>query len=276
MIDSVIKPLVNKIHAVNTNYESIVRALSIGDSDAEGSLRQLIVDVKNLFADFKSAIAHMKYGVTMSPGFVPNVAVMVKMIIYFVKEIIYAIQLFTELLKLAANVANIRTILNWFYDDIAKAQQLLSLAKLHVERALNRTKQKVTKNIEWQKLAILINLDEKYSEAKEAYYEKMLDAIKKTQQIDTKKPSNVMTQAEALAYNLQQEKNKQLQINQYAEVQLVESQLKEATLEVDSYENKRKALAEDKRYWKKRWSTEEDQDKKFFSLSPKINANVEA
>lgn len=276
MIDSVIKPLVNKIHAVNTNYESIVRALSIGDSDAEGSLRQLIVDVKNLFADFKSAIAHMKYGVTMSPGFVPNVAVMVKMIIYFVKEIIYAIQLFTELLKLAANVANIRTILNWFYDDIAKAQQLLSLAKLHVERALNRTKQKVTKNIEWQKLAILINLDEKYSKEKAIYYETMLTTIKKTQQIDTKKPSNVMTQAEALAYNLQQEKNKQLQINQYAEVQLVESQLKEATLEVDSYENKRKALAEDKRYWKKRWSTEEDQDKKFFSLSPKINANVEA
>lgn len=265
-----------KVKALNVSYEYTLRALATGDPQAEESIRELIKSIKHLFADFKSAISQMKYGVSMSPGFAPNVGVVINMTIYFIKEIAFAITLFMELMKLASNIMSLSTVLNMFYEDIAKAQKLLSLTKLRVERALNRTKQKINKNIEWQKLAILINFNEKYSEQKKDYYEKMLDSIKKTQQIDTKKPSNAMTQAEALAYNLQQEKNKQLQINQYAEVQLVESHLKEAKLEVNSYENQRKALAADKIYWKNRWASEEEEDKKFFSLSPKINAHMEA
>jgi hypothetical protein len=275
--DSVIKPLTKKIKSINDNYDSIVQGLSVGDPKANEAIKELVKSVKSIFADFESALSQMKYGVRMSPGLFPNVGLVAAMIVYFIQEIIAAVSLFTELLKLISNIANLRTVLDWFYNDIAKAQQALSLSKLHAERMLNRTKQKVEKNIEWEKTKITININEKYSKQKQGYYQKQLESIQQAQtQTVTPPDTSKMTSGDIMAYNLQQEKNKQLQINQYAESQVLQNQLTELTTEVSSYDLQRKALDDDKTYWHQRWDTEAKQDTKFFNMSPQINANAEA
>ena len=103
---------------------------------------------------------------------------MIKMLIFYIQEIAAIIQLFVQLMQLVANILSLATIIAWFMNDLKAAQNYLQKRMLWMERAVNRVKQKVQKNLEWIKRTVTIKINEIFTKAQIQYYQKQLDTAK--------------------------------------------------------------------------------------------------
>lgn len=271
-MDSIVKPLLTQVKAVNLNYDQIVQQLSAGDPAAKDRIRTLATETRKLFANFKEKIAHMKSSVEMSPGFVPNIGVMIKMLMFFIKEVIAVIQLFLELMKLINNIFSLKTVIDWIMKDLIAAQKWLAKKKLWVTRAINRVKQKVTKNIEWIKRKVTLKVNEVLAKAQLKYYTKLKEAADKSLSKATSelKPTGnkVKDKVAELAEKKKAEQRQRLK-------QYYNDKVREKQAEVDSFPGQYDAIQQDKEYWNKRWSDEAAKDRKeLLDDIPGINKNV--
>lgn len=181
MSDSIVKPLLTQVKATNDQYDQVVQGLATGKPESKQLLKSLIRETKKLFANFQEKQATLKASLKQSPGFAPNVGVMVAMLKFYIQEIIAIVQLISQLMALVAKIIGLKTVIDWIVKDLQTAQKWLQKQVVLAERAANRVRQKVQKNLEWIKTAITIKINEIYSKAQLTYYTKQLNSAKASQ-----------------------------------------------------------------------------------------------
>ena len=159
-MDSVIQPLNVKITAISNNIGLVLRGLMRGDPEVKKQIDSLCTSVINIKADFTSAVASMKASSELSIKSMvsaKNPTPLVKVVAFYVGEVIAAVNLLNNLLKLLNNLLSINTVLTLLMDEINQLKVWLNKKLLWLTRQLNRMKEKIQKNIEWVKRLAIAN-----------------------------------------------------------------------------------------------------------------------
>ena len=286
-MDSVVKPLLTQVKAINAHYDQVVQGLATGDPRAKQMLNDLARGVRQLFAHFNSSTNTMKSNVQMAPGLQP--VSMTKMITFYVQEVVLVIQLFVQLMLLVNNILSLRTIIDFIMKDLIAFQQYLQARMLYVEHAINRAAQKIQKNIEWVKTAATISISEAFSNQQLSYYKAQLSAAQKassatptTTTTTTHAPTTpVATHSTPAAAVALGDSNPQIQAQQQqtqqAQTQAVVSalQAKVDSIKTDlaSYPVQRAAIVTDKAYWNAKWDAQAKADQQLLNSAPKQGIN---
>lgn len=180
-MDSILKPLAKKVNVFTDNIGVIARGLGAGDPEAKKRIDGLWKDLANFYQDCQSGYAAVyaswNNAISTAQG-AYNPSPMIKMIVYYIGEVMAAIQLITGLIKLIASVLSISTLLQFFMADIIAIQKALNTAKLWMIKAIERAKQKLMKNIEWIKRKLAANFNKIYLKAQLKAYEAILEQLK--------------------------------------------------------------------------------------------------
>lgn len=280
-MQSVIKPLNDKVTILTNNLGTVLRGLRRGDPETTKQVSSLISSIKSTKADFKSTVNSMYASYEASIATMAglyNPMPMVKIIAFFLQEAIAAIQLLTNLLKLIANLLSISSLLALISDDILAMQQWLNKKVLWLTRALERVKQKTKKWIEWKQREISANLTLIYLKSNKVTVENTLkllkDKLANTQQVDLGTPNpdvNGNYQSGVFVYYKASEVKEQEVIINAVQGNLneIETEIKEKELELSKY------IPNDKKFYEKLWSDAEEKDKKdLLQDTPKLDADV--
>lgn len=152
-MESVIKPLNDKVETLNNNLDAVLRSLSRGEPSAKEQVAALLTSVKNTKAEFKATVNSMYASYESSVATMAglyNPMPMVKIIGFFLQEALAAIQLLTSLLQLIANLLSINSLLAYLSEDLQVAQQWLNKKLLWLTRKVNRIKEITQKKLEWK------------------------------------------------------------------------------------------------------------------------------
>ncbi len=177
---SVIQPLSNKVAIFTSHIGTIVIGLGNGDPEAKKQVQALWKDLSNFYQDCSSGYAQVNASYNHSVAAAQsssNPTPLIKIISYYIGEVIAAIQLVSNLIKLIASLISISTIIEYFTSDLLAAQRYLNTKALWLTRSIARAKQKLSKNIEWQKRIISDNLEIEYYIAQEQQYNILLNQL---------------------------------------------------------------------------------------------------
>jgi hypothetical protein len=248
-MDSIIKPLNNKVKALEQNLSTVVIGLTKGDPSAKKEVQALISSFKSVDADFKSAVSTLKANAEGSAktimGLV-NPSPMFPVLIFYTKEVIEAIKLLMSFLKLTAQLLSISTLLSVMSADMIETQKSLNKKLLWLTRSLERLKQKTQKTIEWEKRIITAKMNLVYLESSKKSIENTLKTLKNP--VGEKGKTTIAVPTGTA--------NKEAIIGMENQLATVNQQIADSHKELD------KNILEDKTYWNGRWNIEETQDKK--------------
>jgi hypothetical protein len=179
-MDSILKPLANKVAIYTAHIGIITRGLIAGDPIATSQVQNLWKELSNFYQECQSGYAQVysSYNNSVSTAQAAyNPTPMIKMIAYYIGEVMAAIQLIANLMKLIASVLSIATILEVLVSELVKLQQSLNMPALWMRKAVDRAKQRLNKNIEWQKRTISANFNVIYLNGQVESYQVISDQL---------------------------------------------------------------------------------------------------
>lgn len=248
-MDSIIKPLNDKVKALEQSLGNIIVGLTKGDPAAKKEVQGLISSFKSVDADFKSAVATLKANAEGSAktimGMV-NPSPMFPVLIFYTKEVIEAIKLLTNFLKLLGQLLSVSTLLAVMSADMAEAQKALNKKLLWLTRSLDRLKQKTQKTVEWEKRTITAKMNLTYLDTSKKSIENTLKTLKNP--VGEKGKTTIAVPTGTA--------NKSAIVGVENQLATINQQIADSHKELDQN------IPEDKTYWKKKWDSEEAQDKK--------------
>ena len=172
-MQSVIEPLTKKVDIFTTHIATILYGLGAGDPAARVELDGLWKDLANFKQDCQSTLASLSASYENSTATAQssnNPSPMIKMIVYYIKEVAAAITLISSLIKLITTLVSISSLLEYLDAKLVNAQQNLNTKTVWLTRALTRTKQKISKTVEWEKRAISAKLEIVYYKSQQKQY----------------------------------------------------------------------------------------------------------
>lgn len=179
-MDSVIKPLVKKVALFNKDLTRTREGLVKGDPQAVSDIHQLASDIAKLYQDCLSAFTQTKVameGSLKTFTITPGGTVTLPSVIYWVKEILPAINLVIEVIKLLTNLFSVSTLLQLVMTEVTKAYNYCRTQTIWLNRAIERSKQKLSKNIEWQRRTIAATINIVYLKGQKKQYETVLSQL---------------------------------------------------------------------------------------------------
>jgi hypothetical protein len=278
-MQSVIKPLNEKVKVLTKNVSQVLRGLQRGDPETKKQIKALCTSVQNVKSDFKSTInamyASYESSVATMAGLY-NPMPMVKIVIYYLQEALAAVELLNNLMKLAASLINISTLISLIVADLEMARLWLNKRLLWLTRALNRIKEKAQKNIEWVKRGAIADATLLYLKAQKKMTETAINNLErqiKTTEQNTEKIPDVngeYVQGTWVFYGTTESSKKDEVLASF------KTQLTQIDLEIDKVTfEKDEAIPNDRKWWNAKWDKEADIDKvDLIKDMPKINADV--
>ena len=255
-MDSIVKPILTQLKAINTHYDQIVRGLATGDPAARQMLNDLAKEIRQIFAHTKSTTNSLNANLAAAPGLQPST--MMKTITYYAHEVGAVVQVLIQITVLVTNILSLRTIIDFIMQDLIAAQKWLQTQMLWIERAVNRAAQKVQKNIEWVKRGLSIDVSEAYSNAQLQFYTSQLQTAQKAQSDQTTTNATSTTTTPTAQ---QTAATKAIADQQKAVVTSLQSKVDSIKADLASYPAQRQAITDDKTYWNARWDKEAQADK---------------
>lgn len=248
-MDSIIKPLNEKVKAVSEHVAEVVRGLQRGDPAAKQQVQSLFQTVRFLKADFKSTVNSMnashKNSIKTMAGLY-NPGPMVSVIAFFLTEVLAAVQLLANLLKLIASLISIITVLMVQVMDLEKMYALFNRKALWLSRALTRTKEKGIKNIEWIRRSAVIQPTTAFLNSQKKAYTKLIDNINAKYSSPTTNTSTTEIKVSPDDKRVIDEAN---------------SKIDDIDAELNGLENEQfMYIPNDKKYYYAKWKLEEEQD----------------
>ena len=274
-MQSVIKPLNEKVKTLTKNVSTVLTGLRRGDPETKKQIKSLCTSVQHIKSDFKSTVNSMYASYESSVATMAglyNPMPMVKIVVYFLQEALAAVELLNNLMKLAASLLNINTIISLIMVDLEKARSWMNKKLLWLTKALNRIKEKIQKNIEWVKRQVIASATLLYLKTSKKTTEAAIAALKS----QTKDPppqdgiNGEYIQGKFIYYESAESKKK-------ADVlAATEAQLVQINLEIDKVTfEKEQAIPNDKKWWTAKWKKETDQDKAdLITDVPKVGVDV--
>ena len=212
----------------------------------------------------------MKSNVQMASGLQP--ASMMKMITFYVQEVMAVMQLFIQLMTLITNILSLRTVIDFLMSDLIAAQAYLQTKMLYVEHAVTRAKQKISKNIEWVKRKLTIDISESFTNHQLAYYNAQLDTAKGASTTTASTSNNIQTDPTIAAQ--QQAAQKAQQAAQKAVIAALTNKVDSLKADMASYPAQRTAIDTDKVYWNALWDKQAKADQALLQTAPQVGANT--
>ncbi|MCI4436606.1 MAG: hypothetical protein JHC33_07330 [Ignisphaera sp.] len=261
-MQSVIKPLNAKVKVLTANIVTILTGLKRGDPETKKQIKSLCSDVKNAQSEFKSTVNSMyasyESSVSTMAGLY-NPMPMIKIIVYFLREALAAVELLNNLLKLAAALLNINTVISLIIADLELARGWINKKLVWLTKALNRIKQKVQKNIEWIKRQVIaratlvyLNYSKKITEAAISFLQSKTKSLEKSPDVNGEYVDGVWVYWSST----EDQKKELLLANTQSQLVQINLEIEKVTFEKD------KAIPNDIDWWKTKWKLEEEQDKK--------------
>jgi len=278
-MQSVIKPLNEKIKVLTKNVSQVLRGLQRGDPETKKQVKALCTSVQHIKSDFKSTVNSMYASYESSVATMAglyNPMPMVKIVRYFLQEALAAVDLLNNLLKLAASLINISTLISLIIADLEMARTWLNKKLLWLTKALNRIKEKMQKNVEWFKRDIIAKATLAYLRSQKKTTETAINnlerQIKTTEQNTEKIPdiNGEYVQGVWYFYGTTESSKKNEVLESF------KTQLTQIDLEIDKVTfEKDKAIPNDKKWWNDKWEKEKNTDQAdLIKDVPKINADV--
>lgn len=234
-MQSIIKPLNKKVDVLKTQTAIILSDLIQGKPEATKEVERLWADVLNIKAEFSSTVSAMKASQessikTMAGMYNPSP--MIPVLVFYVSEVIAAINLLKSLLELITSIATINTVLTLSITELEDARKVLNVNLIKLTHSVERAKQKTVKNIEWEKRKINAIANLEYLKQNK----KALDSTLQTLQKNPKDNEKAIRQL-----NVQLDYNKIEENKNLAE--------------------KNENIPRDKKSWEAKWTKEEKEEK---------------
>ena len=179
-MDSVIKPLVKKVALFNKDLTRTRAGLVKGDPQAVSGIHQLASDIAKLYQDCLSTFTQTKVameGALKTFTITPGGTVTLPSVTYWVKEILPAINLVIEVIKLLTNLFSVSTLLQLAMTEVTKAYNYCGTQTIWLNKAIERSKQKLSKRMEWQRRTIAATINIVYLKGQKKQYETVLSQL---------------------------------------------------------------------------------------------------
>jgi hypothetical protein len=280
-MQSVIKPLNDKVKTLNVNLAEVLRGLRRGDPEAKKAVSALITSVKNTKSEFTSTVNSMYASYESSVATMAglyNPMPMVKIIAFFLQEVLAAIQLLTSLLQLIANLLSVSALLTLLSEDIAAAQGWLNKKMLWLTKSLNRVKEITQKKMEWKKRDYSATYNLAYYKEQKQIVENTLTSLKAkllNAQQDITAPPDPNVNGEYVNGVFIYFKTSDVK-RQEAIIVAVQGKLDEINANIEQNELELSTyIPNDQAFYRAKWDKEVEQDKKdLITDVPKLNADV--
>ena len=255
---SVIKPLNAKLTVIANNLQAVSRGLLRGDPTALKAVSDLCTSISHIKADFMSTLASVRASSEASAktmAGLTNPTLLSGTVIFWVGEVIAAVQFLSNLMKVITGLLSLNTIIAALFEELTKLKQMLNLPILWLAKSLERVKQKISKNIEWAKRQALVPIQRAYLNIVKDQLHTVLGNLKNTpvpgvngDYADLKKTvfiyyKNVTTNDTAIAAV-------------QARLDDINKQIVDLDIEINVN------IPNDKAFWAARWKAEEEKDRK--------------
>jgi hypothetical protein len=278
-MQSVIKPLNEKVKVLTKNVSQVLRGLQRGDPETKKQIKSLCTSVQHIKSDFKSTVnamyASYESSVATMSGLY-NPMPMVKIVMYYLQEALAAVELLNNLMKLAASLINISTLISLIVADLEMARAWLNKKLLWLTKALNRIKEKMQKNVEWFKRDVMARATLLYLKSQKKTTETAITnlerQVKATEQNTEKIPdvNGEYIDGTWYFYGTTESKKKDDVLASF------QTQLTQINLEIEKVTfEKDQAIPNDRKWWNAKWDKEKATDQSdLIKDMPKINADV--
>jgi hypothetical protein len=292
---SIIEPLAKKVELFNKDIARILDGLVKGDPAAIERVHELTSGIAKLYQDCKSilnqtnataASALKTYAILPPPGG----QVTISSLRAALEEVQPALNLVTSVIRLIANLASVSTLLQLTISELSKAYGYLNLPGVWLNKAVERTKQQLSKEIEWKRRDIAARSNILYLTSQQKQYTGVLKQIEaklppkpapqmgingyysggtfiyfNDDQPFTMKPLNttISSNSQNTAVNSVSSSTIDTKVTE-SQINNVSIRLKDITVQLEKEKLEIKpeigGIAKDKIYWKKKWKEEEKAD----------------
>ena len=176
-------------------------------------------------------------------------------------------------MKLLTNLLSINTILSLLMDQINQLKTWLNNKLLWLTRALTRIKQKIAKNIEWEKRKLMIPINKTYLNSLVAGLQTALQTQQNAQKNLVKQPGLNGDYAAGGTTWIPYKVNSDNQ----SVINALQAHLEETNKELADLALEPARINADKVFWTKLWADQEAQDKAAllsFSKTPVLDADI--
>lgn len=292
MIASIIEPLAKKVKLFDKDLDRIEQGLIKGDPTAIERVKDLSSAISKLYQDCVSTAAQINSTGQLALNtskIQPGGSIVTSSFIYYLKEGFAALDLITAVIELITKLISINNVLQLMMGELTSAYEYLNTQTVWLNKAIARTKEKVSKSIEWQRRILAANASIFYLTAQQKRYQNMLSSAEaklpiKPEPIDGingefidgifiyyDKPQNPQL-IQAIADNANVSQNTSnttvaytnpaiLDITSETQISNIKLRLTEITEKIDKEKLELSwGIPQDKLYWRKRWSAEEKND----------------
>jgi hypothetical protein len=291
---SIIEPLAKKVELFNKDIARILDGLVKGDPTAIERVHELTSGIAKLYQDCKSTLnqtnataasALKTYAILPPPGG----QVTISSLRAALEEVQPAINLVTSVIRLIANLASINTLLQLSMSELSKAYGYLNLPGVWLNKAVERTKQQLSKEIEWKRRDIAARSNILYLTSQQKQYTGVLKQLEAklppkpapqmgincyysggtfiyfNDQPFTMKPLNttISSNSQNTAVNSVSSSTIDTKVTE-SQINNISIRLKDITVQLEKEKLEIKpeigGIAKDKIYWEKKWKEEEKAD----------------